>query len=43
MKMKWIFLMSILSLFFTACEKDIQIKLDDVNPKLVVDASIENG
>ena len=43
MKMKWIFLLSILSLFFTACEKDIQIKLDDVNPKLVVDASIENG
>jgi len=28
---------------FSGCEKDINIKLDSQSPKLVVDASIENG
>ena len=30
-------------LLFSSCEKGIEFKLDDVTPKLVVEASIENG
>lgn len=30
-------------LFLTSCEKAVQFKLDDVSPKLVVEATIENG
>jgi hypothetical protein len=29
--------------FFLGCEKNIDIKLDNVTPKLVVEATIENG
>lgn len=31
------------SFFLTACEKSVSFKLDEVAPKLVVEASIENG
>jgi Domain of unknown function (DUF4249) len=33
----------IVVLFLTSCEKAVQFKLDDVSPKLVVEATIENG
>lgn len=33
----------LITLLFTACERAIDFKLDDVSPKLVVEATIENG
>lgn len=33
----------VVSLFLSSCEKAIEFKLDDVTPKLVIEASIENG
>jgi hypothetical protein len=33
----------VVALFLSSCEKGIVFKLDDVTPKLVVEASIENG
>ncbi len=38
---KWIFLISLTALF--SCEKNIDFKLNDAEPLLVVDAQIENG
>jgi hypothetical protein len=42
MKRQWICIL-VLALGFSACEKDIQFSPDTTNPKLVVDASIENN
>ncbi|MDZ4795171.1 MAG: DUF4249 domain-containing protein [Bacteroidota bacterium] len=33
----------LLILFFSSCEKGVEFKLDEVTPKLVVEATIENG
>ena len=33
----------ILSILFSSCEKGVDFKLDEVTPKLVVEATIENG
>ncbi len=42
--MKWTLLpLFVLALFVTACEKDINFKLDKAEPKLVVEAQIENN
>lgn len=43
--MKTVFLLffSFLVILFTSCEKNVEFKLDDTAPKLVVEASIENG
>jgi hypothetical protein len=45
MSMKKILLNIIVTavLFLSSCEKGVEFKLDDVSPKLVVEASIENG
>ena len=45
MAMKKIFLNILIAagLLLSSCEKGIEFKLDDVTPKLVVEASIENG
>jgi hypothetical protein len=45
MAMKKIFLNILVAagLLLSSCEKGIEFKLDDVTPKLVVEASIENG
>ena len=45
MAMKKIFLNFLVAsgLLLSSCEKGIEFKLDDVTPKLVVEASIENG
>ncbi len=45
MAMKKIFLNILVAagLILSSCEKGIEFKLDDVTPKLVVEASIENG
>ena len=40
---RYFFLFFIFGLFFSSCEKDINIKLDPTTTNLVVDASIENG
>jgi hypothetical protein len=37
------FLLIFLVLFFASCERGVEFKLDDVSPKLVVEATIENG
>lgn len=36
-------LLILMLLFFSSCEKAVDFKLDDVAPKLVVEATIENG
>ena len=36
-------LLAIAACFFTGCEKSVSFNLDEVTPKLVVEASIENG
>jgi len=41
--MKKIFFLFFLSLLLVGCEKKVDFKLDQSSPKLVVDASIENG
>jgi hypothetical protein len=41
MKMRSLFFSFLL--FFSSCEKAIEFKLDEVTPKLVVEATIENG
>jgi len=43
MKTKLVYIFILSCFFFTNCEKPISFKLDDVTPKLVVEASIENG
>lgn len=43
MKKKFLKFLVVTSLFLTSCEKGIEFKLDEVTPKLVVEASIENG
>lgn len=45
MSMKKILLNNLVAavLFLSSCEKGVQFKLDDVSPKLVVEATIENG
>lgn len=43
MKAKFFFILLPGSLLFTACEKSVSFKLDEVAPKLVVEATIENG
>ena len=45
MSMKIIFLNIIVAsvLFLSSCERGVEFKLDDVSPKLVVEATIENG
>lgn len=40
--MKWFLRLVLCLVVFTGCEKDIDIKLEDANPKLVVEATIEN-
>jgi hypothetical protein len=42
MKRLSLYLITTASLFFTSCEKGIDFKLENVNPKLVVEATIEN-
>ena len=39
----YIFHISLLFIFFTSCEKDVNLNLDNIPNQLVVDASIENG
>jgi hypothetical protein len=41
--MKWTLSTVVVALFFAGCEKDIDFKLDDTEPKVVVEATIENG
>ena len=42
--MRYILLFSLLTtLLFSSCEKGVEFKLDEVTPKLVVEATIENG
>ncbi len=43
MKTTSLFLLIISGLFFSGCEKAVTFNLDDVTPKLVVEATIENG
>jgi Domain of unknown function (DUF4249) len=43
MKMKLTALIAFISLLLTSCEKTIDFELDEVAPKLVVEATIENG
>lgn len=43
MKMRLIIITVFPVLLLTSCEKPVEFKLDDVIPKLVVEASIENG
>lgn len=43
MKTGFLLSLSFLLFVFTSCEKDVNFKLDDTAPKLVVEASIENG
>ncbi len=42
MRLKWLFFFSFLVLLIS-CEKDITIDLNETQPKLVVEATIENG
>ncbi|HEU4576494.1 MAG TPA: DUF4249 family protein, partial [Chitinophagaceae bacterium] len=42
MKIKF-FLILFAAVFFSSCEKNVTFRLDQSAPKLVVDASIENG
>jgi hypothetical protein len=37
------FILAASALFLSSCDKGIEFRLDDVSPKLVVEASIENG
>ena len=43
MKTKISFAIIIAAFLFTGCEKGVEFKLDEVTPKLVVEATIENG
>jgi hypothetical protein len=43
MKIKSSLWTGVLSLFLFSCEKAVDLKLNDVEPKLVVEATIENG
>ena len=43
MKTKLLFFFSLLALLLSSCEKDVNFDLDETAPKLVVEASIENG
>lgn len=43
MRTKLFFVVIAIGLLFTGCEKSVSFKLDDVTPKLVVEAIIENG
>ena len=43
MKAKSLFIFFLGSFLFTACEKSASFKLDEAAPKLVVEATIENG
>ena len=43
MKIKFLTVITLSVLLFSSCEKSVSFKLDDVSPKLVVEASIENG
>ncbi|HRG92307.1 MAG TPA: DUF4249 family protein, partial [Chitinophagaceae bacterium] len=43
MKTKLFFFFSLLALILSSCEKDVNFDLDETAPKLVVEASIENG
>lgn len=40
---KQLFVIFILSILLSSCEKGVEFKLDEVLPKLVVEATIENG
>src|SRR6185503_9351109 len=43
MKTKFLYLLVLAGLLLAGCEKSVSFKLDDVTPKLVVEATIENG
>ena len=43
MKMRFIFLSLLFATILSSCEKGVEFKLDEVTPKLVVEATIENG
>ncbi|MEJ0101071.1 MAG: hypothetical protein WDO19_00320 [Bacteroidota bacterium] len=43
MKTKAIYFFCLALVFLSSCEKNISFKLNDEEPKLVVEASIENG
>ncbi len=43
MKMRFLFLLIISSLFISSCEKAVSFKLYETTPKLVTEATIENG
>jgi Domain of unknown function (DUF4249) len=43
MKMKLFTFLILSNLFLYSCEKGVEFKLDEVTPKLVVEATIENG
>lgn len=43
MKMRFLFLLIISSLFLSSCEKAVSFKLNETTPKLVTEATIENG
>ncbi len=43
MKKTLLNILLVATLFLSSCEKGVQFKLDDVTPKLVVEATIENG
>ncbi|HMK02867.1 MAG TPA: DUF4249 family protein, partial [Ferruginibacter sp.] len=41
--MKYLFPLSVIFIFLSSCEKNIDFKLKNSDPVLVVDAQIENG
>ncbi len=43
MRTTLLFIVAGITLFLTGCERSVDFKLDDVTPKLVVEATIENG
>lgn len=43
MKTQSLFIATIVSLLFTSCEKAVSFKLENAEPKLVVEGTIENG
>ncbi|MBL0131277.1 MAG: DUF4249 family protein [Chitinophagaceae bacterium] len=43
MKNRFILLLAVLALLASSCEKGVEFNLKEVSPKLVVEASIENG
>jgi hypothetical protein len=43
MKRQYLLIVITLAFFISSCEKGVEFKLDDVSPKLVVEATIENN